>query len=371
MKTHGRYRGKIIVLAAALLLALMLLFVGGIWSMFRTEIRAASSITQLTEGLYCLEYDGDYGFDEFIAQGGAATDSAMAEYIAGYLSHGFWKQEDAGIGELRFGCSTLSAQMPEGGAVYGRNYDWEAADAMIVRTKPENGYESVSTCCLPFLGFGEGWKPEGFANKFMALAAVYVPLDGMNSAGLCIADLMNNDGEVVHQDTDKPDLTTVSAIRLLLDKAATVDEALALLAQFDMNASIEAAHHLSIMDATGRAVVVEYLDNEMVVTETPAVTNHTLAAGHENKEGASQTFVRYKTLLDALTQTGGVMTTEQMRQALQSVSQANFQTSDELTLWSIVYDTSARTAQYFWQEDYTNSWTVAVGKTEEWITRQK
>ena len=56
-------------------------------------------------------------------------------------------------------------------------------------------------------------------DKFMALASVYAILDGMNEKGLCVADLMVSHEEGIDQNTDKPDITIVSGLRLLLDKA--------------------------------------------------------------------------------------------------------------------------------------------------------
>lgn len=135
----------------------------------------------------------------------------------------------------------------------GRNFDWEGANssAIIIHTKPQNGYDSYSTSWFYFLGFGQNWKPEGFANQYMALAAIYVPLDGINEKGLCVADLVNGDNEQTHQKTDKVDLTASTAIRLLLDRAATVDEAIELLEQYDMNSAVGMSHHIAISDASG------------------------------------------------------------------------------------------------------------------------
>ena len=53
-----------------------------------------------------------------------------------------------------------------------------------------------------------------------------------------------------------------SAIRMILI-IVNVDEALALLEQYDMNSDIGTAHHYAIADASGRSVVVEYVDGEM------------------------------------------------------------------------------------------------------------
>ena len=210
----------------AVIAVLLVIFIAGAWSMFGTMITAAKTIEKLEVGLYSMEYKGDYGFDDFLAGGGAASDSAVADYLVSFLSHGFYKIEtDVQTGE--FGCSTICTEDENGVVLFGRNYDWKECRAIIVHTVPENGYESISTCCLDFLGFSEDYAPDGpMMDRMLTLAAIYVPLDGMNEKGLMVADLMAGDDEQTHQQTNKCDLTTTTAIRLLLDKAATVDEAI-------------------------------------------------------------------------------------------------------------------------------------------------
>ena len=124
--------------------------------------------------------------------------------------------------------------------------------------------------------------PENLANRILAIAALYVPLDGVNEAGLCVADLQVNEGGMPDPDTEKPDLTVTTAIRLLLDRAATVEEAVALLRQYDVHPSGGVSHHLAISDAAGATVAVEFTeDGEEGVTVIPAVavTNFNLANG--------------------------------------------------------------------------------------------
>ena len=160
---------------------------------------------------------------------------------------------------------------------------------MIVHTKPENGYESVSTCCLDFLGFGDKYAPDGsMTERMQSIAAIYVPLDGMNAKGLVVADLTAGDDEETYQRTGKVNLTTTTAIRLLLDKAADVDEAVALLKQYDMNSSIGISQHLSIADAHGKSIVVEYVNGEMLVSETKVVTTHYLTDCEKRGIGSAQ-----------------------------------------------------------------------------------
>lgn len=89
-----------------ILAALLIVLAAGGWLLFGAFITAANRIEKLEDGLYAMEYNGDYGFDDFLAQGGAASDSALADYLVSYLSHGFYKIEsDVQTGE--FGCSTI------------------------------------------------------------------------------------------------------------------------------------------------------------------------------------------------------------------------------------------------------------------------
>ena len=140
--------------------ALLVILATGAWAMLGTLITAANSIEKLEDGLYSMEYNGDYGFDDFLAEGGAASDSEVADYLISFLSHGFYKIE-SDVQTREFGCSTICTQDEHGTVLFGRNYDWEECRTMIVHTKPKDGYESVSTCCLDFLGFNENYYPDG------------------------------------------------------------------------------------------------------------------------------------------------------------------------------------------------------------------
>lgn len=371
MKKHKGIKIALITLAVALVTAA----IGG-WRMFGTQFTAANTIEKLDEGLWCMEYKGDYGFDGFLAQGGAKSDAQMGDYIASYLSRGFWKPDTSTAGG-KYGCSALSVKSPEGGALFGRNYDWSDCKAMMVHTVPKDGYESISTCCLDFLGFGENWVPDkDMGSKFMALAAVYVPLDGMNEKGLCVADLMVEPGEVVHQDTDKPDLTTVSALRLLLDRAATVDEAVALLGQYDMNFSLDSAHHFAIADATGKSVVVEWMGDEMLVTETDVVTNHYLAGDaepdlEEMPKEYQPSYIRYRTLYGRYLDANGKLTAGDVLEGMKAVASSNFNEyrpagETRRTQWTLVFDQAALTAEFYRWEEWESPYRLAVGG-EAWL----
>ena len=108
--------------------------------------------------------------------------------------------------------------------------------------------------------------------------------------------------------------------------------------------------HFALADATGKSVAVEYVDNEMVVTETPILTNFYLAEGEKQGIGTEQSHTRYDILTDRLKQSE-TMSETGVRDALGSVSKGNF--GDSLsTEWSIVFNQAERKATYYHRENY-------------------
>ncbi|MBO6100448.1 MAG: linear amide C-N hydrolase, partial [Spirochaetaceae bacterium] len=245
-----------------------------------------------------------------------------------------------------------------GGMIFGRTYDWNDCAVMIIHTKPDNGYESVSTCCLSHMGLDRNWKP---ANKFPADAAalglIYVPMDGMNEKGLYIADLMAGDREQTAQERGNISVTTTDAIRFVLDKAATVDEAIAILENHDMHSVIGAAHHFAVCDNAGRSVVVEWADNQMYVSETKILTNHYTADSPKKDDGLNEQSINSRMRFDKLKETydnaQGAMNAEAIRDALNSVHASQYSTSgEELTAWSAVFEPNSKKITYYFRENY-------------------
>lgn len=319
-------------------------------------ISLTTKIVELEPGLSAVRYDGDYGFDGFLEKGGASSDQEVVQYLAENL-----------VGELGldflgnfFGCSTITANRPDGGVLFGRNFDWNACEAMVVEAHPEKGYASLSTVNMDFITMGAGGMMDAALklDQVRTLAALYAPLDGMNEKGLAVSVNMIQDNATISQSTGKPGITTTTAVRLLLDKAANVEEALELLRQHDFHASMGLMVHLALADATGRSVVVEYIGNELSVTETPVVTNFYLTSGEKHGIGTSQSHTRYDILTKLLAE-NPTLTPEDVRDALSSVSKGSFG-EFESTEWSIVFDLTAKTARYYHRENYQNSWLFAL-----------
>lgn len=333
---------KALLIIVVVLVAIVGLFLYGGYQMFNQEIAAMRSVQEVRKGVYTLHYKGDYGFKGFLEQGGAKTDAEMATYIASFLSHGYYKPN---VTTPEGGCTTVS-----GGNLFARNFDWDQkGNLMILHTEPADGYASIATSNLSFLGFGVNWAPSSTYEKMMAIASVYVPLDGMNEKGLCVADLIEIDGDIDVPDTDKPDLTIVGAIRLVLDYAATVEEAVQLLSQYDVFPSVSLMHHLSLSDRNGHSVVVEWKHGELKATPTQLVTNHCLSEVGDS-EDIAESQRRFNMLnADYLPVAGN----DQAQQAIQA---ASYQGE---TLWTVIFDQQALTSTHYfdcqWDNPLTNS----------------
>lgn len=335
---------KVLKIALLSVLGLVVAFGVLMWLEFGPLVKGALSAEKIDDGLYYMEYRGDDGFDGLMAQGGFESADQMVSYIVEYLSRGHYKPE-VQTQKTDFGCSALTVKTPDGGVMMGRNFDFPSALGVVLHTIPDRGYETITTFNVKFYGFGEDYKPEGFTNQYLALIGLFVALDGINEKGLAVADLMAGDTIQTHQHTSKPDLTTTAAISYLLKNAANVDEALDLLRGIDMHSDTGSAHHYAMADASGKHVVVEYVNNEMVVVESPAVANHYLCNAKLNV-GLAEGDDRYDRLCERYEQTGGVMNEKQLTEAIGAVSQPERE-GFLGTAWTMVMDLKHPSVTYY------------------------
>ena len=115
------------------------------------------------------------------------------------------------------------------------------------------------------------------------LFAPYYLEDGANQYGVAVADMAVR-GVRAPYDPGKPSVIHSLAMRLILDYAKNTDEALELLKQYNIYFVMETCH-LMIADATGKSVVVEFINGEMKTTPThenwQVCTNHQICGKSE------------------------------------------------------------------------------------------
>lgn len=137
-----------------------------------------------------------------------------------------------------FGCSAFAVETPDGKQLVERNFDYAKAGSLLIYRAPKKGYRAYSMVNLAHLGVSkeEGTMPETLMGKFSILAAPYGSVDGVNEKGLSVS-VLELQTEPTNQETGKTAIITTIAVRMLLDKAATTKEAIALLEKYDMHSS--------------------------------------------------------------------------------------------------------------------------------------
>lgn len=345
---HGAARAvKAIFAVLGALTIVFFAFFGGEFSTLKTLNRVEDDAN-----LFTMEYKADYALDRFLKIG-ASTDTELIEFIVRQVLKGIPLKFDL----PNLGCSTFAAKLADGTPIFGRNFDMYDSPALLVTTRPKDGYASISMVNLAYIGYNGENLPTSLVKGIMTLAAPYAPLDGVNEKGLAVGVLQIKTTPT-NQQTDKVDITTTSAIRLLLDRAATVEEAIELLSQYDMHASANSCYHFHIADANGGSVIVEYIDDEMSVVQDDAATNFLLTPG-EYDFGKGED--RYATLRETLDANGGIFENGDLAMnLLEAVSQQVSEEKKSSTQWSCVYDQHAVSVDIAMNMNYEKVYTFGL-----------
>lgn len=240
-----------------------------------TRIQTMNSIEKLTDyadgfNLYRMDVKYNYSIDDMLSYG-VRDKQTMLNAISKEALPLF----PVKIQTPDFGCTAFTLTDSDGNVHMGRNYDFRNnTSAMLVYCTPENGYKSVAYAALD--NVSANVPDESIKKKLASLTAPFICLDGMNEKGVSIAVLIV-DSEPVHQSTGKPIIFTSLAIRLVLDRAATTQEAVELLRGYDMFSAGGRDYHFYITDAKGDGRIVEYdCESEartLVATPVNAATN--------------------------------------------------------------------------------------------------
>ncbi len=303
--------------------------------LFRNELRSLMSLEKVDKyGMYQMTYYGDYGFNEFL-EVGARNDADIEAFVTKRLLKGL----PINLGVTGDGCTAFVVKNESGDILFGRNFDFLYAPSLQLYTAPNNGYASVSTVNLAFAGYSGDNLPDGsFFDTFLTLAAPFLPFDGMNEKGLAIALLAVPKAEVPYN-PDKITLNTTTAIRLVLDKAATVEEAIELLKQYNIYFSGGIECHYLIADASGHSVIVEYVNQELCVveseTEYQIASNFIAYNGLNIGEGFTE-FERYDRVQNAIEENNGILEVSGAIQLLADVGV--FDGDIDKLQWSVLYN---------------------------------
>ncbi len=303
-------RSRVIILVSA-----VIVMVAALTILFGSQARTLITFRKVDDyPLYVMHFYGSYGFEDFLQQGIRA-------------SAGLRPTEDRP--EPGWACTVFASLDGDGDLLLGRNFDWHNRPTLLLFTHPPEGYDSVSLVDISYLGFDGGTPP--WIEVLRLRDAPYWPFDGMNEQGLAVGMMA-----VPHaQDRADPLQTTISglqAMRLILDQARSVDEAIALLREYHIDFDGGPPLHYLVADRKGTSAIIEFIDGEMKVLrnqEPWQVATNFLMSGR-SPEAAKTLCPRYARAYHALEQGEGALSPMQAMAILEDVSQPN-------TMWSVVY----------------------------------
>jgi hypothetical protein len=231
-------------------------------------------------------------------------------------------------------CSLFTVLLDKNNLLYGRNFDWQFSPALLLFTDPPDGYAAVSMVDIEYLGFSgkaaENITDLQIEDQAALLDAPFLPFDGMNEHGLAIGMAAVPPGNM-QPDESKETIGSLGIIRQMLDHARTVDEAVEMMGNYNIDFTGGPPLHYLIADATGKSVLVEYYNGEMHVLENEQpwqlATNFLRSSVINPAEGGCW---RYNKLAAQLTATNGRVDAKAAMQLLAGVAQNN-------TQWSVVY----------------------------------
>ncbi len=375
----------ILILAVVLGIAVLSVWHNEISTLMSIELLQERNDAHLDGAVYTMTVNGGFYLEDFIAQGGVSNDGELIGFITDHLTKGLIPLE---MESPEIGCSSFTARTAQGEILFGRNYDFSKTNTVIVRTKgSENRHATISTVDLQFLSIDPEKNPDGLMDRVMMLAAPYAPLDGINDAGVSCGIYMTYQGGettvATDQDTEKPDFTSTTLLRLILDYADTVEDAVEIASSFDLHDSAMTSYHYMVADATGRSAILEWVgktdasDNdggarELVVTyndrddhigenesssDFQVVTNFILQPGYyqdspaEEKKGVD----RYEQLWADVNAAQGTFADEaEAMELLKTVGRRNWKNDDKngCTVHSVIYNLTDRTALWVPNENF-------------------
>lgn len=333
--------------------------------------------------LYEIDYNQDYMLDS-VMQPGITEQTELFRHITSLLFDNL-PTENAEV-KYGAGCSAFAAQEAEGkGFLMGRNYDFRhftpdnksylPTSAILVRTAPEGGKKSISMVDGLNLGFGQGFYNDGKTDLSMLMALPYAALDGINEDGFAIGVLALNEKQT-NQQTGKQRIGTTVAIRMMLDKASTVREAIEMLKNYDMDmrGNGHSNYHFFMADATGDYAIVEYTFDkdrtEPKVMEVftaddslRCVTNFYVApsmTGTTDGWGSSHGKDRYENLRKTLDEKKHVMKEDEAMQLLEKVSQPPTEELTSQTQWSALYNLTEKTLRLTILREYAKEYNFRI-----------
>jgi Acyl-coenzyme A:6-aminopenicillanic acid acyl-transferase len=255
-----------------------------------------------------------------------------------------------------FGCTVFLAGDPAR-PVVGRNFDWDPNPALILHTDPPAGTATTSVVDISYLGYDRAHLADldTPAGRRALLRAPLLPFDGMNEHGLAVG-MAAEESAVATRRPGRALVGSVRIMRLVLERARTVQQAVAVLDSYDLDFTGGPPLHYFVADATGASAIVEFVGGRFTVIPRggrpwQVMVNFQQATSTEASRMADR---RWRTATIRLAAARGRLDPRQVLGLLADVRQGH-------TQWSVAYDLKGRHAYVVVDQDYRTVRQFQVG----------
>ena len=334
--------------------------------------------------LYEMNYTVDYKLDDVLNSQITRPDQ-LFQYIASIL----YDELPTKSTSVSYGAGCSAFAVPERDRInyiMGRNYDFRhftedkksylPTSAILVHTAPKNGKKSISMVDGLNLNYGQGFFENENSDLSLLMGVPYAALDGINEDGFAIGVLALTEEQTNQQQAGKPRIGTTVAIRLLLDRASTVKQAVEMLKGYnmDMRGSGNSNYHYFMADATGDFAIVEYTLEEGKTEPTVmevftgndtlrCVTNFYVSptmVGRPDGWGSNHGRARYETLRNTLKDKNYSLNADDGMQLLKAVSQPPTEELTSQTQWSSLYNLTERSLRLTILREYAREYNFKI-----------
>ena len=286
----------------------------GLVSTLINPIRSLISIRKITNHpLYVMHYYGGYNLFKSLK-----FDESLSDVL------------DIPV-MLPGSSSSLAALNQEGYAILGRNLGRRyQTPALLLFTNPRNGYASAAM--IPLSQLGIHGNNLSTIDYIKLLLSPFFVVDGMNEYGLA-ASAIYVPCRIGVDDATKPDLNISQAIRIILDQAKNIDEAIELIRQHELTFKHACGHH-HLMDAFGNAAIIEYIGGKTIISrnEEPWQIATNFLVAEEGFEVEKAPCWRYIHAYEHLHTENGKEDTPGIMSILEDIAVGN--------IWSVAYNLS-------------------------------
>ncbi len=249
-------------------LIISLTFIGFFFNELLTITSLDTVKSRDTNGSYVYEADisGNYYYSSFESSNGVKSSAELASFLNSKVRFGIKLPSTYSPQNVSNSSSGFTFVNSDNQNFITKNYAGSHNSLLILSTNSTSTKNAtISTVNLSMLGLEDNTNLT-FSTNLFTLAAPYYPIDGMNDKGVSASIHYMEETSIGFNtyDTSKKNVTETVMLRIILDYATNLDDAINIINSYDIFAGSSVPFSFFIRDKTGDSVIVSLQENGLV-----------------------------------------------------------------------------------------------------------